>query len=138
MVEFALSTDGRTSLWLVEAKSSVPSSQNSPAKYEEYFKDIEEKMVNAVTMLMMGGIQRDKQVYAEFPDTIKQIDWSLVNLYLRLIITPVPKKFLPPLQDSLRIRLSRYLKLWGVNQMNLKVINGELAQQAPFNAEFVQ
>ena len=77
----------------------------------------------------MGCLRRNQQVYNELADNHKNIDWETIDIHLRLVIKPVPKKHLPPITDKFRARFKKVLKLWAINPNNLFVINEELAIQ---------
>ena len=115
-------------LFFIEAKSSIPKPE-STSDYEAFWQEILEKFENALLLELMGCLRRNQQVYNELADNHKNIDWETIDIHLRLVIKPVPKKHLPPITDTFRARFKKVLKLWAINPNNLFVINEELAIQ---------
>ena len=115
-------------LFFIEAKSSITKPE-STSDYEAFWQEILEKFENALLLELMGCLRRNQQVYNELADNHKNIDWETIDIHLRLVIKPVPKKHLPPITDKFRARFKKVLKLWAINPNNLFVINEELAIQ---------
>jgi len=128
IAEFVVLTDNGKKLWLIEAKSSFSKPDNR-TDYEKNIREIEDKLTNTLTLVLMGCLQRQPVIQKELPESIRDIDWSSLNIQLRLVIPDFPQTWLIPITDKLRQTMGPLLQMWKINKMNLKASNKALAQQ---------
>lgn len=129
MVEFGYFNREANTLFIVEAKSTIPNAKNDKAKFDRYFDHLYEKFENALLLIAMGKLNRNQIVANELPQDIASMNWQTVKPYLRLVIPDIPKTYLPQVTDKLRSRLFKIQKIWQINPLHIKVINQELAQK---------
>lgn len=113
-------------LWVVEAKSSIPRPSNIE-DYANYFHDIRDKFLNAISLTVSGKLEREHVNLADIPDDIQQLNWSSVDIVLALVIPDVPPDKLPPMTDKLRSVMKHYIKSWGIKESSVNVLNREQA-----------
>ncbi|MNH72659.1 hypothetical protein D3C73_248310 [compost metagenome] len=120
MVEFTLlNEDG---FYIVEAKSSIPR-PSSKLEYEKYWQEILEKMENALLLHAMAHVQRNTAAREELPENMATIDWKTINIKLRLVIPSIPDSHLPPITDAFRQTVKKLKKMWGIQDINIAVLN---------------
>ncbi|MDQ6953600.1 MAG: hypothetical protein Q9M15_08745 [Mariprofundaceae bacterium] len=113
------------SLWVVEAKSSIPKPTNEK-QYNDFFIEIHDKLLNTVTITFNAITKRNKNIYGELPVNVKGINIQNTDIYLRLVIPTVPKKFLPPMTDKMRKVMSIVMKTWGIKDFQVQVLNEDM------------
>lgn len=129
IAEFVLLTEDNNQLWVIEAKSSIPHPQRKPKDYDAFFADIHDKLLNSLTLTLMGTLNRQRGIYGELPDPMLNVNWAQAAIRLRLVIPRVPDKHLAPIQDKLRNIMAKTAKTWRIKPFDIKVINERLARR---------
>ncbi len=107
----------------VEAKSSSPRQQNAE-KFEEYVEDIADKFVHSLTFYNAVRLRHSEE---ELPHNIGKVDLHRAHYSFVLVIHGHPISWLPPLMDALKNKMRNALRLWHINDSDVKVINDETA-----------
>lgn len=131
MAEFLLLRTGHAKppvLWVVEAKSSTPRPETQP-NFDDFIAEIQEKLVNAFSLVWASCLRRHQQAEAELPDSFKMLDLSQAEVKFVLVINGHQEGWLPPLQDALGIALRSTVKTWSFGPTAVAVINDEIAKQ---------
>lgn len=127
-VEFVWTVTGRNTLVLVEAKSSfsIPTNESD---FNSNVKDICDKFMDSLVIIVAAYLGRLDKIKNEFPDDFANVEWNIINVQFRLVIPSFSKEWLPPINDKLRTSLKHFLLSFGIPVENLKVVNRELAQK---------
>lgn len=126
MVEFTYLNN--QSLFIVEAKSSIPNPKNKE-DYDKFWDEIFEKFENALLLQLMGCLKRNEAVTSELPLNHKKIEWDKTLIKLRLVIPTVPTEYLPPMTDSFRKKIYKIKTLWQIKNEDIFVINEDKANK---------
>ena len=124
MVEFTYLNN--QDLFVIEAKSSIPKPTSQP-DYDNYWNEILEKFENALLLQMMGYLKRNQFAEEELPANHKNIEWKHTTIKLRLVIPPIPNKYLPSITEIFRKKMKKVKKLWCIKDVDIFVINEEKA-----------
>lgn len=124
MVEFTYIH--KNSLFVIEAKSSIPRATNKD-DYDKFWVEIFEKFENALLLQLMGCLERNDIVTQELPTHHKKIQWNKISIKLRLVIPNVPLEHLPPLTDSFREKIHKIKTLWKIPNEDIFVLNKAMA-----------
>lgn len=118
IAEFLLlrTENGKTSISIIEAKSSVP--QNAA----EYINDVQEKLSNSLSLFIAIYLQRHNKNNSELSDFFKQTELSNVSFILILAIQNCEKTRLPPLQDKLKKALKKTARIWNIDLNSVMVL----------------
>lgn len=127
MVEFTYLNGQK--LFVVEAKSSIPSSKKSPEEYTGFWRDIFEKFENALLLQLMGCLQRNPAAALELPQSLRSINWAQTQLHLRLVIPKAPDEFLSSLTDKFRKVLHKLKVQWCIDDLHIFVLNEQKARR---------
>ena len=109
----------------VEAKLSSPSPV-SKENFGEFTEEITRKFQDSLTFF--NSVQQKRQGQEALPDglkgaTLKDTDYEFV-----LIVKGHPRNWLQPLLDQIKKCMKRSLKLWGINDASVKVMNEVIAR----------
>jgi hypothetical protein len=115
-------------IWIVEAKSSSPRPTGAAFRFEEFIKEICEKMINAFSLTLAARLGRHGSAFDELPEPIRTIDLSYVRFRFVLVINKHQPAWLPPLQDALNKSLRAHVKTWALGPSAVAVLNDESAQ----------
>jgi len=110
----------------VEAKSSTPRPQKEE-QFEQFICDITDKFVHSITFYNAVMLRHQEEV---IPDVLKGVDLCAAQYSFILVIHGHKLEWLPPLMDALRSRMSDMLKLWNISDIEVKVINDQMALDA--------
>ena len=111
---------------LIEAKQSSPRPENQ-AKLMGFIEEIALKFSDSFSFYHAVHLQRHKDEL--LPTKLKKLSLCKSNFSFYLIIRGHRIEWLPPLQDLLRKRMKKMLKIWGVDDSNVKVINDDFARK---------
>jgi len=127
IAEFAvLRTSMDTSaVWLVEAKSSSPRPGN-PKDFDEFIKEIVEKMRNTLLILLAALLERHPDT-TELSGQFKALDLKVTAFKFVLVINGHQDEWLPPLQDALNKALAPLIKTLVLTPLAVAVINEKIA-----------
>lgn len=110
-------------LWVVEAKSSIP------REHEDFFIEIQSKLVNALTLTISGYLKRNLLLFEELPKSFKQLDWSSVDIKLVLVIPNIPKEHLPQITEKFKKTMKTTRNTWKIKDISTLVLNKEQAEK---------
>jgi len=113
------------SLWIIEAKSSIPKSANEKI-YNNFFIEIHDKLLNSLTITFNAILGRNESIKRELPRNMKNIEVENLDIYFRLVIPEVPKRHLPPMTDKMRNIMRMVMKTWGIKDFQVQVLNKDL------------
>jgi len=115
-------------IYLVEAKSSVPSKNVSIDRYNEFFSEILEKFDNSLQIVASGLLAQKPDLEHEIQKSLSLNSLSSVSkIYFYLVIPTIPDQYLPHFNDKLSIVLKRQCRIWNAEA---KVVNRRFAQKA--------
>lgn len=119
IAEFLLlrTENGKTSISIIEAKSSAPQSA------DEYIDDVQEKLSNSLSLFVAIYLQRHDKNNSELSDFLKQTELSNVSFILILALQNCEKSRLPPLQDKLKNALKKTARIWNIDLNSVIVLN---------------
>lgn len=110
-------------LVFVEAKCSSPRPQRRE-EFDQFISDITEKFVHSITFYNAVMLRHAEEL---LPKNIKKVDLRKADYSFVLVIHGHQLSWLPPLMDALKSKMCDALRLWNVADVNVKVINDELA-----------
>lgn len=121
-VEFILLKNSK--LLLLEAKTSAPNPKNqeTPERFDEYIKDIAEKMRNSLDLFLYQLSQKE-----ELSKTLLEVDYHGVGVTCVLVIKNHQKEWLPPVKDALSRELLKHKRMKTIWKCKIIVINEEQA-----------
>lgn len=125
MAEFLLlkrKENGLHSLWIVEAKSSVPRESDA------YFNEIRSKLINGLMLGVSMCLKKHPETEEELPQAFQKLDLKTTGFQLVLVIPNVPKKHLPPLNEKLAKTLKPFINIWGISTRSVTVLNDDGAK----------
>lgn len=125
MVEFILVKPGRggvTNLLCVEAKSSAPRRETQP-RFDTYFEEIRDKMLNALLLFLGMREGRHGPVAQVLPQELAQLDASTMGVRFVLVIAGAQDAWLPPLQDKMRHVLRSTVRVFKIDPASVAVLN---------------
>jgi len=111
-------------LWIVEAKSSMPKVT------DDFLCEIHDKLLNSLTLTLMGIVGRHDSFQKELPVKIRQV--CLKNLPIKLCLV-ISAEFLkdnsqlPPINEKFRKIMKSVRKTWKVTYDNILILNEEMA-----------
>lgn len=114
--EFILRKDGK--LYFVEAKKSCPNyseaktSDEKRKKYEEYVRDISQKMRDSLNLYTSMLLKVNQSV--GIPNDLKILDWENLQIRFVLVVKNAQSEWLAPYQDIFREYLRNEMKIWNV------------------------
>lgn len=117
----------KTILYFIEAKSSTPNFSNSKYNSSDFIKEITEKFLHSLLLILGIKLNRHYNKVDPLPLTIRNIDISVTKINFCLIIRGHKKEWLKDLQDLLRKNLRPIIKSFSLN--DVLVINDELARK---------
>ena len=110
--------DGR--VYLIEAKSSSPQPQNAEL-FKTFVGEIAQKFTDSYTYYSAAHQRRQQtEVVAQ---NLQSIPLARQNYEFCLIINGHQREWLPPVLDQLKITMKKALKLWGIDDACVKVVN---------------
>jgi hypothetical protein len=109
--------NGKTSISIIEAKSSAPQSA------DEYINDVQEKLSNSLSLFIAIYLQRHDKNNSELSDLFKQTELSNMSFILILAIQNCEKSRLPPLQDKLKKALKKTARIWNIDLNSVIVLD---------------
>ena len=113
---------------LIEAKSSTPQPQkNGKAneRFKEFLGEIASKFSDSLTYYTTTHLKR--QLPDMVPVNLQSIALTKHEYEFCLIINGHEKAWLVPVMDQLKITMKKMLKLWGLNDSCVKVMNEKMA-----------
>lgn len=128
MVDFLLLKNRGKELWLIEAKSSSPQFSSKP-RFDQYIEEIQQKMVNALSLTWAVILKRHGAVENHLPANFAKFKLSTGDVKFILIINGHSLIWLPSLQDALKVVLNATIKTWNFSISSVVVLNHELAKQ---------
>ena len=130
IAEFVWLRDDLTppTIWIVEAKSSSPRSE-SPQPFAAFITEIQEKLLNALTMVLSACLKRPESAYTELSAPFREITLSALDARLILVIHGHQADWLSPLNDALSKALHATVKTWGLTTPAVIVLNDDLARR---------
>lgn len=130
MVEFMLVRAGKKgvpTLLCVEAKSSAPRPETQP-RFEEYFAEIRDKMLNALLLFVATRQGRHGAAAQALPSGLRMLDPGTMEFRFVLVIPRAEDAWLPPLQDKLRHVLRPVVRAFRIDPASVAVLNEKGAQ----------
>jgi hypothetical protein len=116
IAEFILLKDD--TLWIVEAKSSVPK------EFDGYLAEIETKLKNAFELSLAIRLKRHSQTcFGELSEKIQKTNLAKQTVKLVLVIRGVPEEHLISIQDALSKKMRMMMKLWAIKHNSVMVLN---------------
>ena len=115
-------------LWVVEAKSSIPRPQTQ-SDFDNFINDIREKLVNAFSLGWASCLKRHQEAEGELPEPFKTLDLSRIRVKLALVIKNCHEDWLEPVKRDLVKALRPTVKTWALGSNPVAVINEDLARQ---------
>lgn len=123
-VEFLLSTDP-SSLLFLEAKSSSPKPGGDISeKFDAFIQEISEKFIHSFE-LYYSAILKRHETSNDIPDSFKQLNNEAISIKFCLVINGHAIDWLPPIREALAKRIAPYITIWGIK---VAVLNDELAK----------
>jgi hypothetical protein len=110
-------------LWIVEAKSKAPK------ELGVYSRDLRDKFVNALTMVVCACLGRPGSASDELPVTFGRIDLAKIRPVFVLVVREHPDDGLDSLAAALRKALQPAIKTWGVVSPDVVVMNRAMARR---------
>ena len=107
----------------VEAKSSTPRPQKEE-QFEQFICDITDKFVHSIIFYNAVMLRHQEEI---LPAAIRNVDLQTARYSFVLVIHGHKLEWLPPLMDALRSKMSDMLKLWNIPDIEVKVINDQIA-----------
>ena len=119
---------------IIEAKKSAPNPNNkedgNEKNYEVFIDDINAKFINSFSMFIANKIKRHNiEKYDEMSELFKKSKLSKLDFSFILIIKGSQTEWLSPVSDSLKNKMRGFIRSWNINDINIKVLNEELARQ---------
>ena len=115
-------------IWIVEAKSSSPRPEILP-NFDEFIHEIQEKLVNALTLGVAACLKRHESADADLPELFKQLNLKTVDFKLVLVINGHQDAWCQPVQDALKKALRSTVKTWKLSVNSVTVINEKKARK---------
>jgi hypothetical protein len=113
------------SVWIVEAKTSVP---REGERLNQYMGEIREKLTNAIQIIFAGRLLRHPEAIHEFPRALQEFDLQAAGFKCVLVINGAPKQYMAPLQSALAKEMGTIVKTLGLDPDSVAVINDEQAR----------
>lgn len=114
---------------IIEAKSSSPQPGNIE-NFESFINDICEKFINSFNLLLANRFKRHgNNKHKEMPVKFQSFNFTSTGYKFVLIINNHLSEWLPPLNDSLKIKLKQFVKAFNIPDSNIKVLNDKLARE---------
>ena len=110
--------DGK--VFLIEAKRSTPNPKNAE-QFVAFLDEIAQKFNDSDTYY--NATHQNRQRPDEVSHNLQSIPLSRQNYEFCLIINGHQREWLPPVQDQLKKMMKKSLKLWGVDDACVKVVN---------------
>lgn len=107
----------------IEAKSSSPR-PNNQENFDDFIEEISSKFIHSMDIYFSVLLKRLADDDGELPMIFKTADYSNVKLKLILVIKGHKTEWLPPINNSLKLKLKRQIKIWRVEPV---VMNHESA-----------
>jgi len=115
-------------VWIVEAKSSSPRSETQP-NFEAFIEEVRQKLTNALMLCFAACLNRHKDAEGELPAGFKNLNLSVVQFRMVLVIRGHRDSWLPPLQDALTMAFRAIVKIWALSPPAVAVINDQMARK---------
>ena len=107
-------------VFLIEAKSSSPRPQNSE-KLATFVGEIAQKFTDSYTYY--SATHQKRQQPDAVPQNLQSTPLARQNYEFCLIINGHPREWLYPVHDKLKMMMKKTLKLWGIDDACVKVVN---------------
>ncbi|HEX2081333.1 MAG TPA: hypothetical protein VHG08_26755 [Longimicrobium sp.] len=131
MVEFILLRPGKggvSNLFCVEAKTSAPQ-QGSQPRFDEYFAEVREKMLNALLLFLGARLGRDGDAADELPEGLRTPDLRAIGFKFVLVVSTAEESWLVPLQDKFTQVMRSAVKSFNVRPASTVVLDTERARK---------
>lgn len=121
----------QSTLYFVEAKTTCPnqiignSSQDRKDKYNDYIKDVINKMKDSLALY--ANILFSRYESTGIPSRLLESNLSNISIRLLLVVKNAKKEWLIPLREKLESELKKDLCIWRIDK--IFVINEEIARQ---------
>ncbi len=123
-VEFLLTTEPESLLFL-EAKSSSPKPSNeSPENFDRFIQEISEKFMHSFNLYYSAILKRHESSN-DIPDRFKHLDNGVVKIKFCLVIKGHAIDWLSPIRDALLRQMSSHITIW---KSQIAVLNDQLAK----------
>ena len=117
-------------LWVLEAKSSIPQERKDKKRYEEWWQDIYDKLHNSLQLTVLGLAGRHALIGAELPEKFKSSDLSQLNIKLVLVIPAMPAEHAMIMTSKLQSFFDPlFKKLWQIKSNAIFVMNEDQARR---------
>jgi hypothetical protein len=128
IAEFLLlrSLEQKSTVWIIEAKSSTPKSTNQPS-FDDFIEEIREKFINTLTLSVAICLQRHLTC-EELPHSFQMLDLKETGFKLILVIKEAQEEWLPPFQDALKKSLHSTIRTWNLSPTCVVVLNETMAR----------
>ncbi len=113
-------------VFLIEAKNSTPQPQNEE-QFVTFVGEIAQKFTDSYTYY--NAAHQKRQQSDLLPRNLQSVPLARQNYEFCLIINGHQREWLPPVLDQLKVMMKKTLKLWGINDSCVKVVN----EQGAFN-----
>ncbi len=123
--------------YIFEAKTSSPNPNNkmnhNDLRFDQFIEEIKDKFVNTFSIYFANRLKRHGEAsYTEMPSSFQNANLKTLNFKFILIIKDHKLDWLAPVNDELKKRINGFLKSWNIKEINLKVLNEELARANGF------
>lgn len=123
-VEFLLTTEPESLLFL-EAKSSSPRSNSvTPERFNEFIQEITEKFIHSFNLYYSAILKRHES-NNDIPDSFRRLDNGVVKIKFCLVIKGHPISWLSPIRDALLRQMASHITIW---KSQIAVLNDQLAK----------
>lgn len=113
-------------VWIVEAKSSSPRSENAD-RFSEFISEIRHKLTNGLMLGVAARLRRHAAAEEELSQSFRDLDLAATEFRLVLVIKNHRRDWLQPLQERLQKDLHPVAKTWG--RLAIVVLNEEGARR---------
>lgn len=120
--------DKSPKVFIVEAKSSTPRSENQP-DFDGFIEAVRCKLVNAMSLMLATCLKRHALAESELPETFQALDLKNVEFRFILVVKDHKFEWLSPLQEALTKALRPTIKTWALSANAVVVLNADLACQ---------
>lgn len=115
----------RGKVFFIEAKQSSPRTE-SKERFLEFIEEISTKFSDSFSFFHSVHLHRHPEEH--LPEDLQHTSLCYSDYQFFLIINGHPKEWLPPLQDQLKKSMRKMLRIWGIKDVSVKVINDQIAR----------
>jgi hypothetical protein len=117
------------SIWIVEAKSSMPRRDGENGAFDRFITEVCAKFEDTFELYAAMRLGRHANYFHELPVALSNADLSIVQFRFLLVITTARPEWLGPVQDALSHALARRRRVWALKSSCVAVLTADDARR---------